>query len=94
MHTESYSPWAHDHVFGQDAIQPGERRTRGLPILLLAEGIASGDRELLARMTGVLADYLGILAAVLAPRGLEVARLRPARRAPRGPEVDDHYLTA
>ena len=49
------------------------RKTRGLPILLLAEGIASGDRELLERMTGVLAGYLGILAAVLGEIGVPAA---------------------
>lgn len=49
------------------------RRTRGLPILLLAEGIASGDQELLARMTGVLGGYLGILAGVLAEIGVPPA---------------------
>jgi AcrR family transcriptional regulator len=46
------------------------RGTRGLPFLLLAEGIASGDQELLARMTGVLSGYLGILAGVLAEVGV------------------------
>lgn len=27
MHTESIEPWTHDHTFGQDKLQPGERRT-------------------------------------------------------------------
>ena len=46
------------------------RKTRGLPMLLLAEGVASGDEGLLARMRGVMDAYQGLLVAVLGETGL------------------------
>ncbi len=55
------------------------RATRGLPILLLAEGLASGDEELVARMGGVMRPYLG-LAGLLAELELPVG-LAPERQA-------------
>lgn len=56
------------------------RATRGLPILLLAEGLASGDEELVARMGGVMRPYLGLLAGLLAELELPVG-LAPERQA-------------
>jgi AcrR family transcriptional regulator len=47
------------------------RRTRGLPMLFLAEGVASGDEALLARMRGVMDTYQGLLVAVLRETGLQ-----------------------
>ena len=65
MHTESYSPWAHDHVFGQDAIQPGERRTRVVIVItfltMAAEvgaGVAFGSMALLADGLESLVDLV------------------------------------
>ena len=46
------------------------RRTQGLPFLLIAEGIASGDDALLARLRGNMADYERLLVAALAEAGL------------------------
>jgi len=46
------------------------RRTQGLPMLLLAEGVASGDEALLARMRGVMVVYQKLLAGVLKEAGL------------------------
>ncbi|MDA0337746.1 MAG: CDF family Co(II)/Ni(II) efflux transporter DmeF [bacterium] len=55
MHSNDLSPWQHDHVFGQDRVRPGERRTR-LVIALTAVtmgveisgGVAFGSMALLA----------------------------------------------
>ena len=47
------------------------RATRGLPLLIIAEGLASGDRELMDRVGGVMRRYLALLAAVLRELGLE-----------------------
>ena len=46
------------------------RRTKGLPMLLLAEGVASGDAALLERMQGVMVAYQRLLVAVLEETGL------------------------
>ncbi len=48
------------------------RATRGLPILILAEGLASGDRELMASVGGVMRRYLALLGAVTAEVGAAV----------------------
>lgn len=47
------------------------RATRGLPILILAEGLASGDRHLIAGVGGVMRSYLALLGTVLAELGLD-----------------------
>lgn len=47
------------------------RATRGLPILIIAEGLASGDRELMARVGGVMRRYLALLGGVLSELGLD-----------------------
>ena len=41
------------------------RQTRGLPMLLIAEGIASGDEALLGRMQGAMVTYQRLLVGVL-----------------------------
>jgi AcrR family transcriptional regulator len=46
------------------------RATRGLPLLLIAEGLASGNAALLARMNGVLRGYQSMLVALLEEAGL------------------------
>src|SRR5512139_4225673 len=46
------------------------RETRGLPLLLLAEGLASGDSALLARMNTVLRGYQSMLVALLEEAGV------------------------
>jgi cation diffusion facilitator family transporter len=55
MHTHSLNEWRHDHVFGQDRVKPGEKRTlivAGLTaVMMVAEifaGIAFGSMALLA----------------------------------------------
>lgn len=48
------------------------RATRGLPILILAEGLASGDRALVERVGGVMRRYLALLESVLAELDLVV----------------------
>lgn len=47
------------------------RATRGLPILILAEGLASGDRDLMASVGGVMRRYLALLGAVTSELGLD-----------------------
>ena len=47
------------------------RATRGLPILILAEGLASGDHDLMAGVGGVMRRYLALLGAVLDELGLD-----------------------
>lgn len=42
------------------------RASRGLPLLLLAEGLASGDARLVERLKSVMRSYLAILTGVLA----------------------------
>ena len=42
------------------------RATQGLPILLMAEGLASGDQRLIERLARVMRAYLGQLTTVLA----------------------------
>lgn len=56
------------------------RATRGLPILILAEGLASGDRELIERVGGVMRRYLALLDGVLAELDLD-AGVAPDRQA-------------
>jgi AcrR family transcriptional regulator len=46
------------------------RQTRGLPLLLVAEGLASGDSALLAKMNGVLRGYQSMLVALLEEAGV------------------------
>lgn len=41
------------------------RATQGLPLLLVSEGLATGDEELVARLGAVMARYRGLLADVL-----------------------------
>lgn len=55
MHTESISHWSHDHSFGQDAVRPGERRTKlvivitaAMMLVEIAAGLAFGSMALLA----------------------------------------------
>jgi len=45
------------------------RATRGLPLLLVAEGLASGDSALLAKMNSVLRSYQALLVALLEESG-------------------------
>ncbi len=55
MHTETTHQWQHDHVFGQDQIRPGERRTllvisitATMMIIEITTGLAYGSMALLA----------------------------------------------
>jgi cation diffusion facilitator family transporter len=55
VHTESIEKWMHDHIFGQDRIRVGERRTAVVIIITamtmaleIAAGIAFGSMALLA----------------------------------------------
>ncbi|MBK1719691.1 CDF family Co(II)/Ni(II) efflux transporter DmeF [Thiocystis violacea] len=55
MHTQNPHPWQHDHVFGQDARRPGERKTllvilitATMMVIEIATGIAFGSMALLA----------------------------------------------
>ena len=48
------------------------RASGGLPIILVAEGLATGDEELMARMRSVMGAYLGVLAETVAELGLPV----------------------
>lgn len=55
MHTHDLSSWQHDHVFGQDRVRPGERRTLVVIVLTAATmlveisaGVVFGSMALLA----------------------------------------------
>ncbi len=55
MHTKNTQPWQHEHVFGQDKVRPGERRTLWViaitAIMMVVEittGLAYGSMALLA----------------------------------------------
>lgn len=55
MHSETIEPWTHEHAFGQDAVRPGEGRTKAvivitaaMMLLEIAAGIAFGSMALLA----------------------------------------------
>lgn len=56
------------------------RATRGLPILILAEGLASSDPELIGAVGGVMRRYLALLGGVLAELALD-AGVAPERQA-------------
>ncbi|KAB2962585.1 MAG: TetR/AcrR family transcriptional regulator [Thermoanaerobaculia bacterium] len=56
------------------------RATGGLPIILVAEGLATGDTELMDRLRSVMSAYVGLLAGVLAEIGLP-AGVPPAQQA-------------
>ncbi len=55
MHTRSLHHWQHEHVFGQDQVKAGERRTLlviavtgAMMVVEIASGIAFGSMALLA----------------------------------------------
>ena len=55
MHTQSITPWQHDHAFGQEVRRSGERRTLAVTVLTavtmlieIGAGIAFGSMALLA----------------------------------------------
>ncbi len=55
MHTQDLSDWQHGHVFGQDRVRPGERRTllivlvtAVMMVVEIAAGLAFGSMALLA----------------------------------------------
>lgn len=55
MHTETTHKWQHDHIFGQDKVRPGERRTlwvifitATMMVVETTTGIAYGSMALLA----------------------------------------------
>ncbi len=56
------------------------RETRGLPVVLVAEGLASADAALIERLGRVLRTYVGLLAAVLAELDLPIG-IPPERQA-------------
>jgi AcrR family transcriptional regulator len=56
------------------------RVSRGLPILLIAEGLASGDGELIAQLGSVMQRYAGLLGGVLAELDLDLG-VAPERQA-------------
>lgn len=56
-------------------------RTDGLPVLLLAEAAAGGDREALARIRSVLDTYLGILESLLPPGETGPEHVGPREKA-------------
>ena len=55
MHTKTTHQWQHDHIFGQDKVRPGERRTlwvifitATMMVVEITTGIAYGSMALLA----------------------------------------------
>lgn len=56
------------------------RETRGLPILLVAEALATGEEAIVARMRSIIATYAGLLGDVLAELDLPLSE-PPQRQA-------------
>jgi len=56
------------------------RASRGLPILLIAEGLASGNSELIGQLGIVMQRYAGLLGGVLAELDLDLG-VAPERQA-------------
>jgi cation diffusion facilitator family transporter len=78
MHTHSLNRWRHDHVFGQDAELPSERRLRlvvGVTALVMALEIVAG---VVFGSMALLADGLHMATHVLA-LGLAVFAYRATR---------------
>jgi cation diffusion facilitator family transporter len=55
MHTKTTQQWQHDHIFGQDKVRPGERRTlwvilitATMMVIEITTGLAYGSMALLA----------------------------------------------
>ena len=55
MHTKTTNQWQHDHIFGQDKVRPGERRTlwvilitATMMVVEITAGLAYGSMALLA----------------------------------------------
>lgn len=79
MHTQSIREWQHDHGFGQDRVQPGERRTLLVVALTLPMMVAEIAAGLLFGSMALLADglHMGSHAAAL---GIAVVAYGYARR--------------
>lgn len=49
------------------------RATRGLPMILIAEGLATGDEELMERLRSIMGVYIAVLSEAIAELRLPVA---------------------
>ncbi|SDL48354.1 cation diffusion facilitator family transporter [Modicisalibacter muralis] len=85
MHTTNLEPWKHDHTFGQDSPQAGERRTLLVVAITLvtmgieiAAGVAFGSMALLADGLHMGSHALGL--------GIAAFAYIYARRHARNPE--------
>lgn len=79
MHTGSISQWQHDHGFGQDRVQAGERRTLLVVALTLPMMVAEITAGLWFGSMALLADGLH-MASHAAALGIAVAAYGYARR--------------
>jgi cation diffusion facilitator family transporter len=73
MHTDSIAAWEHDHIFGQDQVRSGEKRTlivvvitAGMMIAEILVGIAFGSMALLADGIHMGSHMVGLLIALIA----------------------------
>lgn len=73
MHSDSLDDWAHDHVFGQDRVKPGEKRTLIVvaltAVMMVAEiaaGLAFGSMALLADGLHMASHALALGIAMMA----------------------------
>jgi len=73
MHTNSIAKWQHNHVFGQDRVRSGERRTLVVVVItglmMIAEilvGIFNGSMALLADGIHMGSHMVGLLIALIA----------------------------
>jgi len=58
MHTQDTSRWKHSHVFGQDAVKPGERRTLVVVLITLVAMVVEVTAGVVFGSMALLADGL------------------------------------
>jgi len=82
MHTHDLAKWQHDHVFGQNQIRPGERRTLVIVVITAVMMVVEIGAGLLYGSMALLADglHMGSHAAAL---GISVLAYVYARRLAR-----------
>ncbi len=79
MHMNDMSPWAHDHLFGQDQARPGERRTLVIVVVTAVFMVVEIIAGLYYGSMALLADGLH-MASHAAALGISVAAYVYARR--------------
>jgi len=79
MHTHDLAEWQHDHIFGQDRTQPGEKRTRLIVVITALMMVVEVGAGLLYGSMALLADGLHMASHATA-LGISVLAYVYARR--------------